>query len=520
MNDETHRLSKLTGEFADAELEQVFRRDTWREWIGRVRLIATAGALFFLAGSVVDWLLLGPGRRVLLLLGIRVGVATILIITLLAAARSGQRTVKLDLTILCATVAVALATTWIVFLSPGELMLHTLTVLVLLLIYYLFTPVRMVHATIAGAVCATSFAVVGVVRFDPSSNELALVLLYLVLINVLGAFGSRLVNHTRRNEYLLLQAERAAHTRLRSELQARRHVEDALAESELRYRSLVELSPYAILVHRQGILLYVNPTGVRLIGATSAEELLGQQTLDFALPEYRERALARLRVIETDGESQPNTEIKVRCLDGRIAHCDVVSGPTVFEGEPAIQSVISDIADRKELEEELRRLATTDPLTGAFNRRHFFEHFDTEWARARRHRRPLSVLMIDIDDFKDVNDRYGHAVGDVALKAVVEILQHVLRTEDVLARMGGDEFAALLAENDLEGARVTAERVRDGLTSARIASPDGSFSLTVSIGVAQCMLDSGSPDACLNRADHALYAAKHAGRDTVRVDRG
>jgi diguanylate cyclase (GGDEF)-like protein len=162
-------------------------------------------------------------------------------------------------------------------------------------------------------------------------------------------------------------------------------------------------------------------------------------------------------------------------------------------------------------------MATTDPLTGIFNRRRFFERLDSEWSRCRRRACAMSILMLDIDEFKQVNDAHGHAVGDSVLRSLVGAAADLLRSEDVFARLGGEEFAVLLPEIAEDGATTVAERLRSHLSQVRVDSPSGTVRCTVSIGVAEARLAKESPDATLKRADDALYQAKAAGRDQVCV---
>ncbi|GFZ82799.1 diguanylate cyclase [Elstera cyanobacteriorum] len=174
-----------------------------------------------------------------------------------------------------------------------------------------------------------------------------------------------------------------------------------------------------------------------------------------------------------------------------------------------------EIEQRKILEDELRRLATLDALTGALTRRRFLELFDQELARRNRTNLPLSVLMIDLDHFKLINDRFGHATGDLALTHFSAVCKACLRTHDHLGRMGGEEFAALLPETNIEDAHVVAERLRRSIAAAKISlTEDEHLTLTVSIGVAECY-GFQPPEAILAAADRALYQAKHAGRNRV-----
>jgi diguanylate cyclase (GGDEF)-like protein len=183
-------------------------------------------------------------------------------------------------------------------------------------------------------------------------------------------------------------------------------------------------------------------------------------------------------------------------------------------------------------EEQLTRLATTDPLTGLANRRHLLAELEKELRRAARSGRPLSMLMVDLDRFKGVNDRYGHAVGDAVLVAVADRCQARLRAIDLCGRIGGEEFVVLLPETDAEGAATTAERLCVDLAGTSIETTAGPVTVTISIGVAAHLPRHPHPDdaedddvttqaqALLQRADRALYEAKAGGRSCVRVADG
>jgi len=166
---------------------------------------------------------------------------------------------------------------------------------------------------------------------------------------------------------------------------------------------------------------------------------------------------------------------------------------------------------------EVQLLASTDSLTGLHNRRHFIEMSKREFGRARRYQRPLTAIMMDIDHFKQVNDTYGHAVGDQALQIVAERLRKTVRDIDILGRYGGEEFAALLLETDLDEARIVAERLRQCAAEPPINIEGSTLTITISVGVAS--LDKGYTglDTLLVRADQALYIAKQAGRNRVSV---
>nr|GAJ31656.1 hypothetical protein yaiC [Bradyrhizobium sp. DOA9] len=194
--------------------------------------------------------------------------------------------------------------------------------------------------------------------------------------------------------------------------------------------------------------------------------------------------------------------------DGRRirAHCT-----TMANGGRMLTYV--DITDLTNKAAMLERLATTDPLTGLYNRRHFLGALDAEWSRFQRYYRSVSVLMLDIDHFKSVNDRYGHAVGDEAIKAVAAACNEGKRKSDLVGRLGGEEFAVLLPETSLSRAWLVAERIRKRAMAILLNAHQAQFGVTVSIGIAEATVSMSGIDALMAAADHALYQAKAEGRN-------
>ncbi len=170
------------------------------------------------------------------------------------------------------------------------------------------------------------------------------------------------------------------------------------------------------------------------------------------------------------------------------------------------------------LDESMRKLeamAHTDPLTGSNNRGYFMQLLDAELNRARRHERLFSVLMLDLDHFKRVNDTRGHAAGDEALRSLCRVLRTSgLRQSDFFGRLGGEEFAIVFPETGMQGAAEAAERVRGNLEKTVVIHDGQEFNITASIGISEYRIDD-TPETLLSRADQAMYTAKESGRNRV-----
>ncbi len=208
----------------------------------------------------------------------------------------------------------------------------------------------------------------------------------------------------------------------------------------------------------------------------------------------------RLRVQQTFAVAVPST-------DGK--GCDVMLAVTD----------VTNLADAMEAlraaRDDAKRQAAIDPLTGIANRRQFVETAERLLAQALRYGRPCSLMLLDLDGFKEVNDTFGHAIGDSALKAFVDVCRRTLRECDVLGRLGGDEFAVLLPETSAAMALVSAERLRATVQGQTVATEGRRIHLAVSIGVTALDESSRSLDSLLKRADDALYKSKKHGRNRV-----
>jgi diguanylate cyclase (GGDEF)-like protein len=211
---------------------------------------------------------------------------------------------------------------------------------------------------------------------------------------------------------------------------------------------------------------------------------------------------------------QRGVVIGVVCLESHQPYDQAITRLAFSLTQPAAMAV-----ENARLFDEVERLARIDGLTGTYNRRYFMELAQMQFDSARRFSQPLSALMLDFDDFKSVNDRHGHAVGDQVLRGLADRCRSALRSIDLLGRYGGEEFAILLPNTERHsGAAVLAERIRQRIDEAPVNTDAGPIHVTVSVGVAS--VDDSTEDlgALLKRADLALYEAKQAGRNRVVED--
>lgn len=298
-----------------------------------------------------------------------------------------------------------------------------------------------------------------------------------------------------------------------SDITERKRVEQALQKNETALRGIIDASPIPAVLSNQasGAVVYVNQAAAKFFGR-GAPELIGRPAS--ALWESAEQYAGLLAELGIRGHIEDREARMIRA-DGRP--CWVQTSTTVLrlQNDTLIYAAFTDITERKRKESELHRLATTDPLTGALNRRAFNERALAEAERARRGGYAVSLVICDLDHFKAINDTYGHARGDVVLKRFTAIVQELIRPSDSLGRIGGEEFALLLPGSDADAAARVAERVRARFAAEPIEGGDPLVA-TASFGVAGWH-PSLNLDAALQAADAALYAAKAAGRDCVRV---
>jgi len=252
-------------------------------------------------------------------------------------------------------------------------------------------------------------------------------------------------------------------------------------------------------------LAFINPEAEKILGHSN-NDVVGKKILRFVDED----------LLPNQTEQEAGSEIKFP-VNGKERIFDLRSNRLInAHGEPLGWLLVwRDITKRKKLEDNLRYLATTDPLTGAYNRRRLIRAGLDEVARSLRFQKSMCVLMVDIDHFKKINDEYGHDFGDLALKAVTQVCKQTIRNIDTFGRLGGEEFAVIMPETTIQQAVTGAERLRKAIMALRIQSAAIRVTVTVSIGVA-CLNDQDQTiELILKKADQALYDAKNTGRNRV-----
>jgi diguanylate cyclase (GGDEF)-like protein/PAS domain S-box-containing protein len=287
---------------------------------------------------------------------------------------------------------------------------------------------------------------------------------------------------------------------------------------------IVDLAEDAIVIIDATHSIVSFNTGAERMFGYGAKEVIGER-LDILLPERFQ--LQHDVMVDEFGNTpdltrrmgQRSRQIHGRRKDGNefVASAQIMR--VGDKGHRYYAAVLRDVSESKKTEEELLRLAATDPLTGALNRREFTLLADREALRSNRYHHALSILMMDLDQFKRLNDTYGHSAGDKVLQRFTTLCTNTLRNVDIFGRWGGEEFVALLPETDIEGAAVIGERLRKLVAESVLTYHDHKINFTVSVGIAQYKDGETTLDGPMGRADSAIYDAKKAGRNRISVFR-
>ncbi len=299
----------------------------------------------------------------------------------------------------------------------------------------------------------------------------------------------------------------------------------ALQESETRFRGLVNQSLVGIAIIEADSCTYSNLKLAAMFGYT-VEEMLQRRLSDMVAPgelakvaeqiQSRFMSQAEKPIFQFEGVRKDGTRFAVE------SHAQVME----MDGKPLLISMMIDITDRlkelheiEALQEQLREQAIHDPLTGLYNRLPLNEFFDRELRVAARTHKPVSVILVDLDHFKHVNDTWGHPAGDKVLEEFGLLLRGFCRASDLCCRYGGEEFLVLLPDMGLEPTRVRTEFIRTVLDGTVVPCGDAEIQVTASFGVAVYPEHGKTREELIAAADRALYHAKYNGRNQVQVYR-
>ncbi|WP_175546915.1 sensor domain-containing diguanylate cyclase [Modicisalibacter ilicicola] len=296
----------------------------------------------------------------------------------------------------------------------------------------------------------------------------------------------------------------------------RKQAQLALTESERRYRFIIEhVSDLIMLFDDEGACRFASPSVQEVLGYVP-DDLYGRSLIELLPPDDAPRVQRRLHEASRQGKNL-QLELRARHCHGHYIWLEISCSPYISpltNRYEWILGVMRDVTTRKLREMKLHEMSTTDSLTGALNRGAFLECVKTEIDASDAMPSRLSLVIFDIDNFKKINDTWGHAAGDLVLASLGDICRSTLRAHDIFGRIGGEEFALVLGGQSLNEAAKLAERLRQKFENVRVEFYGQWLNFTVSFGIAERQ-EQESLEALMHRADMGLYAAKHQGRNRV-----
>ena len=304
-----------------------------------------------------------------------------------------------------------------------------------------------------------------------------------------------------------------------SDAEAAALTEQALVDTRHNLGKMLDIMPIGLLVHTEQGIVFANRQACSLL-QVDVSCMRGHHLLDYAAIADVDAVAQALRSTFADPELVTTIECALDRPDGSSRLMKVITSSLPWPGNRVLQILMQDITDQRKAEVSLRQMSITDELTGAYNRRHAIYEAELYMEAAASADMPVSVVMIDIDHFKRVNDAHGHDAGDLVLKSLARLAHEFLATKTRLdsplfARFGGEEFLILLPGAGEQTAFELAECFRLAVEAMSIALPDGRLQITISAGVAAHRPSDTEFDAILKRADTALYVAKAEGRNQV-----
>lgn len=295
-------------------------------------------------------------------------------------------------------------------------------------------------------------------------------------------------------------------------------IQQKLKENEERYRNLIDDSVQGMVVHQNLKLVFCNPAFAEMFGFNDTETLIGHKDiLSLLSPEYHATVISQTGSLMSGKQQRMKDEVKGIRADGSSVWLNVLSNTIEWNGEAAIQMTAIDISEQHRLQEQLEKRANYDGLTNLLNRRSMTEIIEVQFKKIKLGVPPLCCVLIDLDNFKQVNDQYGHDAGDELLKHFAALSKKLLRSNDYIGRWGGEEFLLLLPETSINDARRISERLRVEISKLTLMHEGLELMCTVSMGISASSAGTKNARMLITNADKALYEAKALGKNHVRL---
>ncbi|MGD0278424.1 MAG: diguanylate cyclase [Smithella sp.] len=534
---------KFSGE--SSELEEPFLEDYYRSSLPQVRILLILGAVVYAAFGIMDALLMPEQMFATWLIRLIVVGPVLFVLLLISSSVFFKRYMQPVL-----AVVYILAGTGIIcmiFIAPA-LVSYSYCAGLILVFMWGYTLIRLffVWASFAGWVQVILYEIAAIWINPASITVFTNNNFFFIGANALGMMACYAIEFYARRDFFMkrqLEIERENINKINQELEDRvikrtedyqivnkaleqeiaghKQAEKALRESEERYRALVEnASDIVLRTDNKGYFTFANISMIRMTGYEE-EEIIGKHYLTMVRQDMREAALKFFGRQFVKGIQNSYSEYSVIKKDGGEIWVGQNTQLIIEDGNIiGFQAVSRDITERKRLEKELkeseeryRELSIIDDLTQLYNSRHFYDQLEMEIDRLERHEYPLTLLLLDLDDFKIFNDTYGHIEGDHVLFRLGQLIKRCLRKEASAYRYGGEEFTIILPMTTKDEGIVTAERIREEFKKENFSPlPDKNVNLTVSIGLAQYKKQEDMR-VFVSRVDHLMYRGKKNGKD-------
>ncbi|EAQ63111.1 sensory transduction/ GGDEF family protein [Marinomonas sp. MED121] len=300
------------------------------------------------------------------------------------------------------------------------------------------------------------------------------------------------------------------------DISALTQAETKIYESEQKFRDLIEGSIQGMVIHQNFKPLMVNQAYANMHGYDSPQEILDLPDISiFFTPNETNNYIERAALIMSDQEVNPKKRFKNTRKDGSTLWVELIERRIVWNNQDAIQTTLIDVTGQVEMEKKLTLLAMTDSLTGLFNRRFLMEKSAQIFDLQQSLKLPLACILIDLDKFKRVNDKFGHNIGDEILKAFSNRCQRMIQEPHIIGRYGGEEFLVVMPNTNPEDAVTLANTLRQMCDEEAIETGAGDLKVTMSAGISTLNTDDTHFDQLVDRADKRLYEAKALGRNRV-----